>query len=446
MQREFPQLKILDPLFRVGTSRPQRMHNGLPLSLLDFLLITAMLLVTPTDEWMNVTRTHPSEPLLDAGKASTTSLNDSRSSGPRPSYGSHSSESPDAEPPSHPSEATPAIERWRSSIPSHGREINQPPNGDDIDDHSSSTASRATSRLSFHTDIQSATQRVPNLSLRDGHYAYSSSCLSLVSRVNSSPQPLRRRTRELPLPPLPSSQRHAYGHGPLSALSHVSHVSYLAHSQPSLDALASIPPLPTSSSISPQDPLRPLVIDPIAVPSRRVTTSGIHSRSLPTPPTPSASKPRLPTLPHIPSRSAVDTVPSTPLPRPIPSVSQHRFLSRSRSYPHLQNASIYPDSPHEYESPVKAPPNYDASAHDPPPLSIRTHVSTQRATVGRSLSICTTNVVPAASAASASTSSTATSLASEEGDPFDMPPAYSALDMARSPLRLRAVNGEMGDV
>jgi hypothetical protein len=51
-----PQLKILDPLFRVGTSRPQRMHNGIALSLLDFLLMAAMLLLTPNDEWMNMTR------------------------------------------------------------------------------------------------------------------------------------------------------------------------------------------------------------------------------------------------------------------------------------------------------------------------------------------------------------------------------------------------------
>ncbi|KAH9969285.1 hypothetical protein BGW80DRAFT_638302 [Lactifluus volemus] len=445
MQRESPQLKILDPLFRVGTSRPQRMHNGLPLSLLDFLLVTAMLLVTPTDEWMNVTRTHPSEPLLDAGKASsTTSLNDSRSSDPGPSYGSHPSETPNAEPPSHSSETTPAIERWRASITSRHRDINQSPDGDDIDDRSSTTASRTTSRLSCHTDIQSTTQHVPSLSLRDGHYAYSTSSLSLLSRVHSSPQPVRRRTRELPVPPLPSSQGHPYGHGPLSAMSHVSHVSYLTHSQPSPDTLTSIPSIPTSSSISPQHSLRPLVIDPNAVPSRRVITSGIHSRSLPTPPTPSTSKPRS-TLPLIPSRSAVASVPSTPLPTPIPPVPHHRLLSRSRSYSHLQNASVYPDSPHEYEFPVKAPPNYDASAPDPPPLSLCAHVSTQRVAVGRSLSICTTNVAPAPSAASASTSSTATSLASEEGDPFDMPPAYSALDMARSPLRLHAVNGDVGD-
>jgi hypothetical protein len=61
-----PQLKILDPLFRVGSSRPQRMHNGLALSLLDFLLMTAMILLTPNDEWTNVTRANTSESVADS--------------------------------------------------------------------------------------------------------------------------------------------------------------------------------------------------------------------------------------------------------------------------------------------------------------------------------------------------------------------------------------------
>ena len=67
IQRAPPQLKILDPLFRLGASKPQRMHNGLPLSLLDFLLVTAMLLVTPSEEWMNVTRSSPSCSFPDDG-------------------------------------------------------------------------------------------------------------------------------------------------------------------------------------------------------------------------------------------------------------------------------------------------------------------------------------------------------------------------------------------
>lgn len=436
MQREFPQLKIIDPLFRLGSSRPQRMHNGLALSLLDFLLVTAMLLVTPADEWMNVTRTNPSEPSTDAGYlSSSTSLGNLPSSDTRPF--NDSSETPDVEAPLHTSEATPAIERWRSSIPVRAMEDNLSHYEESIDDQSSSTESRSTSRLSSHIDMQSATQ---HLSAQGAYSTQSRSSFSLTSRNLSSSQPAHRRTRELPVPPLSSSQG-SYDRGPPSASSYISHISYMTHGRVSQDELPPVPPLPSSSSISPQDP-RPPVINPISVPPRRVTaspTSSIHTRSLPVPPTPSTSKGRLPPLPA--PRSAVGLIPPSRLPEAIPSVPQHSLLSRSRSYTHLRDTTTYSQSPHDYVTPIKAPPNYDASAHDPPPLPISAHVATQRAVVGRSLSIRTANVAPAPSAASAST---ATSRASEEGDPYDMPPAYSALDMALSPLRLRMANGALG--
>src|SRR5579863_4879916 len=98
IQRAPPQVKILDPLFRVGTSRPQRMHNGLALSLLDFLLVTAMILITPNDEWMNVTRPNPSDAIADFGHTSHNSSSDPRA------------------PLLHTSEVSPEIERWRSSV------------------------------------------------------------------------------------------------------------------------------------------------------------------------------------------------------------------------------------------------------------------------------------------------------------------------------------------
>jgi hypothetical protein len=417
------------------------MHNGLPLSLLDFLLVTAMLLVTPTDEWMNVTRTNPSESSADAGQtSSTTSPDNSQSLDTHPSYSPLSSENPDVEAPLHTSEATPAIERWRSGVSTPAMEDSCE---DSIDDQSSSTASRATSRLSFHTDMQSATQHSSSLSPQGAHSTHSSSSLSLPS-----PQLVRRKTRELPVPPLRSAHGYTYDRGPPSASSHISHMPYMTHGRPSQDELPPIPPLPSSSSISSQYPPRLAVTNPLTVSPRRVAvspTSNIHGRSLPIPPIPATSKARSPSLPHIHSGSAVTFIPPSPLPAPIPPVPQPPLLSRPRSYSHLQNASAHPETPHAYESPIKAPPNYDASAHDPPPLPIRAHVPTQRAGAGHLLSIRTENVPPVPSAASASTSSTATSLASEEGDPYDMPPAYSVLDMCHSPLRLRAVNGNMGD-
>ena len=39
---------------------PQSQRNGLPPSLLDFLQVTAMILVTPSDEWTDVTCSSPS--------------------------------------------------------------------------------------------------------------------------------------------------------------------------------------------------------------------------------------------------------------------------------------------------------------------------------------------------------------------------------------------------
>ncbi len=35
-------------------------------------------------------------------------------------------------------------------------------------------------------------------------------------------------------------------------------------------------------------------------------------------------------------------------------------------------------------------------------------------------------------------------LGSGDGDPFDLPPAYTAIDTESSPLRLRGVNGDPG--
>ena len=68
--------------------------------------------------------------------------------------------------------------------------------------------------------------------------------------------------------------------------------------------------------------------------------------------------------------------------------------------------------------------------------------------MGRSLSIRTTNISHRLSARSAgiSVTSSRSGLGSGDGDPFDLPPAYSAIDMGRSPLQLRGVNGDTGTV
>ncbi|KAH9031257.1 hypothetical protein EDB84DRAFT_173912 [Lactarius hengduanensis] len=112
MPRTLPQLKILDPLFRQGSSKPQRMHNGLPLSLLLLLLlflVTAMLLVTPSEEWVNMTRTSPSDSFLGDGSPSDSSLGVLSSNG-LISSSSLSSGNPGRGNPSYPSQRL----LWRS--------------------------------------------------------------------------------------------------------------------------------------------------------------------------------------------------------------------------------------------------------------------------------------------------------------------------------------------
>ena len=421
MQRAPPQLKILDPLFRVGSSRPQRMHNGLALSLLDFLLVTAMILLTPNDEWTNVTRTNPSESVADSGHTS---------------YNTFSSSSDPLGPLLHnTSEATPEIELWRSGIPARVMEEDQSQGGESSD----SSSSRATSRLSFRTDIQSTTQHSTYPSGQGLFPMRSDSSLSLTSHSRSLSQHGRRRTRELPVPPIPPS----FGHNPPSASSIESPVTYLPQGQHPQDVPPPVPPLPTdlSASLRPRD-LRLSALSPISVSSRSVAaspTSSIHSRSLPTPPT---SKPPLGLLPLISPHSAVAATTVSPISEPAPPLPHHPTLPRAHSHAHLRDSAPYPSSPHDHKPLVKAPPHYASNAHISPPLPIVAHTSVLSDVISPSLNIRTTNVPTDLSARIATSPSADTSLTSS--DPYDMPPAYSSLDIARSSLRLRMVNGDAG--
>lgn len=399
------------------------MHNGIALSLLDFLLVTAMLLLTPNDEWMNVTRTSPSELVPDSG----------------PQYdSSYSHEPPDVKPILITSESTPAIERWRSVKPPQVVEDNQSECGESSDGQTS--LSRATSRLSFHTETQS---NVPG----QGVFATrSDSSLSLASHALTFPRSRHGRTRELPVPPMPLPHGPSFVPGPPSASSYVSHVSHLPHGQHSQDEPPPIPPLPSSSTSSPSHDVRSSVINPTSVFPRHIAGSptSIHSRSLPIPPTPSGSKTRLPLLPPISPADSSPISPISTLPGPVPPLPHRPSLLRTSSYTHLRNAPVhYPDSPSDFKPRVKAPPNYTTSTPIRPPLPVSAHTSIQRGAMSLSLRIRTTDVAPVLRAASASAASADTSFASEEPDPFDMPPAYSVLDMGHSPSQLQIVNGDM---
>ncbi|KAI9437518.1 hypothetical protein H4582DRAFT_279408 [Lactarius indigo] len=175
-----------------------------------------------------------------------------------------------------------------------------------------------------------------------------------------------------------------------------------------------LPPLPASVHTSLQD--RPSPISPVSV----------LSAKLPIPP-----------LPIMPSHSS----PASPDPGPGSSTPYHPPPPRSRSYTHLRSVSSFPESQYNYNSPVKFPPNYSPSTHDPFPIPASARIPTERAGVGRSLSIRTTNISHGSSVLSARSASIRVSqsrpgLTSADGNPFDLPPAYTAIDKTWSQLRL----------
>jgi len=375
------------------------------------LLVTAMLLLTPNDEWTNVTRTNPSEFVPDSGP---------------PHDSSFSHEPPDMKPHLLTPETTPVIERWRSAIPPRAAEDNRSECGESSDGQSSS--SRST--LSFH--MAQSTAQLSEYPPRQGVFALSDSSLSLASHALSLPRHGHGRTRELPLPPTPLSQGPSFARGPPYA----THVPHLPHRQHSQDDPPPISPLPGFSSTSSRA-VRP-VINTSSVFSRPVVgspTSSIHSRLLPIPPAASTSKQRMPLLPVADCSPPITHI--SALPGPVPPLPRRSSLPRTHSYSHLRNATTsYSNSPHDFKPLVKAPPNYVTTTPDPP-------APVQRGAMSRSLTIRTRDVAPVSSAASASASAD-TSFASVDADPFDMPPAYSLIDLAHSSSQLHIVNGEMG--
>lgn len=364
-----------------------------------------------------MTRTSPSEFVPDSG----------------PPYDSSFSHEPsDMKPQLLTPEATPVIERWRSAIQPRVVEDSHSECGESSDDQTSS--SRPTSQLSFHKDTQSTAQ-LSEYPPRQGVFAMSDSTLSLASHAFSLSRGGHGRTRELPLPPTlpptPHSHGPSFARGPPS-----SYVSHRPHGQHSQDELPLVPPLPGSSSTSsPPSVTRP-VINTSSVFSRPVAgspTSSIHSRSLPIPPTPSTSKLRIPFLPLVPLADCSPITAMSALPGPVPPLPRSSSLLRTQSHSHLRNPSTaHSDSPHNFKPLVKAPPNYVTGTPDPLPLPISEHSTAQRGAMNRSLSIRTRDVAPVLSAASASTSAD-TSLVSVDADPYDMPPAYSLVDLAHSP-------------
>jgi hypothetical protein len=127
------------------------MHNDIPLSSLDFLLVTAMLVVTRSEEWVKVTRTSPSNSLPEDGNRSDQSRGSLSSSNAFPSSSSLSSGIPDASALLHTSND--GGRAYQLTI-----DGNRSRYAESIDGPASEASSRATSCLSSRADNYSAMQ------------------------------------------------------------------------------------------------------------------------------------------------------------------------------------------------------------------------------------------------------------------------------------------------
>ncbi|KAI0058729.1 hypothetical protein BV25DRAFT_1994034 [Artomyces pyxidatus] len=465
-----PQLRIFDPLFRQDHSRPQRSHSGLPLSLLDFLLVTAMLLVTPSDEWTNVTREGPSAPFPvyeslttpepDAADISSLSASLPPSPKKRHSTGSvHSlSSTTSSSAISAPNVAVPVIERWRHAVPAvppeeeHVRESRRRRGpGSTSSQGRDSAPSRATSRSSLEMDAVS----VPPSPSTTTHYTasqhYAASQHSHQSTQSHKPS---RGT--------PFSLRSA------SSVSVGSQNRYYAASIASreLPQTPQLPQHPHGAESPPLPPLPPTIPIPIPSPSGSVLSrtysqyatspspSVYHSRSLPVPPTPGP--------PPTPGGSSVAKPPlPPPPPPPVPFHSQSRphlhQQYQQQQTPHQHPHAHAPSplsplgNPHSYASDPRVQPlpevepesatfAYSPQTKVPPPGYIPSSGDEGGSVSGdprQPLSIRTTDVGGVVRRRNAP---------ADEG-PIDSlydhpPPAYSAIDHSRSPVRLRAVNAD----
>ena len=195
-----PQLKVFDPLHQPDATRPQRTHGGVPLSLLDFLLVTAMLLTTDSDEWTNVTRAPPNTSRDPPEEQAGPSRPSRYSQGSSLSLSSAGAPSTLIVPNTSPESAkAPAIERWRHTVPPLRTE------SPDILRPGSPNSPVRTSRASQSSEStdQLSTPASPGPMHPFSLHSPSSS-MSQRQRYSSQPSssgPLT--TRELPVPPIP---------------------------------------------------------------------------------------------------------------------------------------------------------------------------------------------------------------------------------------------------
>ncbi|KAI0045976.1 hypothetical protein FA95DRAFT_1607276 [Auriscalpium vulgare] len=392
-------LHIYDPLFRQGQSKPQRSHANLSLSLLDFLLVTALLILTPGDEWTNITRTAHIEPFpflrpLDADADSNEASSSFLPPSPNHRASARSRRSSASDEPEFSSARAAALptERWRAGA----------------------TSSRAPSRGSGDTSV-SASPITPT------HYAgslhHSAPRRTLYSTRNASTPSLSSHYagRELPLPPpLPA---------PPSTPSRTSNrLTPLLPSSSAGGAYAhyGTPPTPSPQRSLPRPPT-PGGHSPLPKPPPQHPPPSTPSRHHAFPPPTSGEKP--------PFSQPLHPAHTPPRHREPAQPPHRRTLSHAHAYGTPQRAPALPPLPKlpgdddagVYATPAKFPQEY---AMHRPALGIRTALDGAEAAAAAPIVLA--EVGPRASV-------------------YELPPpAYSAVDVQRSrtaSARARAAEG-----
>lgn len=440
-----PELRIYHPVFDPHAPNTQRMHAAVPLSVLDFLLVTSMLLLTESDEWTNISRA----PAPDIAPDPAPSNSDSVAGGldylqsampavpPLPTpvrantfHGSPARNRSTTSLASGPSAGSGIVERWRANV------APRPPTPDDAARSGSPGTSQSQSKRASRSSAESERPRPPSpLTHR----------FSMRSIASGSGRPhtshgVSPSVRDLPVPPVPQIPPLAYEPGgPLGPPARVTTTQQMLARSPSpatsqqSGSLHATPPPQGQTTIQQQLSSSPALgaWEPQASPvSPAFAERTISSRSYPPsssgsstpyPSTPSRALPQPPLpLPPVPASQPIDRQmskspgfagsvrrqPSTPLPS-SPSPSNLSGMSASRGQDiDLRRTTLF-----------KAPPGY-ATAHTDEPVPVSVPATPDLPAAVEGLSIASSDPAPTASPRPETLYDTP-------------PPAYSQQDLER---------------
>lgn len=449
-----PELRIYHTVFDPHAPNTQRMHAGVPLSVLDFLLVTSMLLLTETDEWTNISRAPAPDIAPDPGPSNSGSVaggldylqSPTQPVPPLPTpvrantiHGSPARNRSTTSLASGPSgSGSGKVERWRATVAPQ-----RPPTPDDAARSGSPGTSQSNRASRSSADSELITPPSP-LTHR----------FSMRSMVSGSGRPhtshgVSSVSRDLPVPPVPRIPPLAYEPGgPLGPPARATTTQQMlarspspATSQQSGSLHATPPPQgqttiqqqlsssPALGSWEPQaSPISPAFIERTT--SARSYPPSSSGSSTPYPSTPSRALPLPPLpLPPVPASQPIDRQmskspgfigsvrrqPSTPLPS-SPSPSNFSGMSGSRTQDiDLRRTTLF-----------KAPPGY-ATAHTDVPVPVSVAATPDLPAAVEGLSIAASGPAPAASPRPETLYDTP-------------PPAYSQQDLERRQAALNTFN------